>query len=219
LGKLERKKVNTLLIIDVHARDICDMFVRESILDTKAFEWESQLRFYWDRDADNCLIRQCTGSFQYGYEYMGLNGRLVITALTDRCYMTLTQALTFKLGGAPAGPSGTGKTETTKDLAKGLALPCFVINCGDGLDYKAMGAIFSGLVQVGAWGCFDEFNRINIEVLSVVSTQVSTIRNGIMYDLETCDIGMSTPIRIKRVEGFATCGFFITMNPGYAGRT
>ena len=118
-------------------------------------------RVYWDRDIDNCIIRQCTGSFQYGFEYMGLNGRLVITALTDRCYMTLTQALTFKLGGAPAGPAGTGKTETVKDLAKGLALPCFVINCGDGLDYKAMASIFAGLVQVGAWGCFDEFNRVS----------------------------------------------------------
>ena len=174
-----RKKVNTLLIIDVHGRDIVDMFVRESIMNAKEFLWESQLRFYWDRDIDNCLIRQCTGQFQYGYEYMGLNGRLVITALTDRCYMTLTQALTFKLGGAPAGPAGTGKTETTKDLAKGLALACFVINCGDGLDYKAMASIFAGLVQVGAWGCFDEFNRINIEVLSVVSAQLKAIQNAV----------------------------------------
>ena len=99
LDKITRKKVNTLLIIDVHARDIVDGFVRESILNAKEFAWESQLRFYWDRDIDDCVIRQCTGSFRYGYEYMGLNGRLVITPLTDRCYMTLTQALTFKLGG------------------------------------------------------------------------------------------------------------------------
>jgi dynein heavy chain, axonemal len=136
LDGITRKKVNTLLIIDVHARDIVDGFVRESVLNAKEFAWESQLRFYWDRDVDDCIIRQCTGKFRYGYEYMGLNGRLVITPLTDRCYMTLTQALTFKLGGSPAGPAGTGKTETVKDLAKSLALPCFVINCGDGLDYK-----------------------------------------------------------------------------------
>lgn len=138
LSSHARKKVNTLLIIDVHARDIVDGFVRESILNAKEFAWESQLRFYWDRDVDDCIIRQCTGKFSYGYEYMGMNGRLVITPLTDRCYMTLTQALTFKLGGAPAGPAGTGKTETTKDLAKSLALPCFVINCGEGLDYKVI---------------------------------------------------------------------------------
>ena len=219
LDGITRKKVNTLLIIDVHARDIVDGFVRESVLNAKEFAWESQLRFYWDRDIDDCVIKQCTGKFRYGYEYMGLNGRLVITPLTDRCYMTLTQALTFKLGGSPAGPAGTGKTETTKDLAKSLALPCFVINCGDGLDYKAMASIFGGLVQVGAWGCFDEFNRINIEVLSVVSAQLRAIQNSLIYDKPTCDIGIGGEMLIKRVAGFAICGFFITMNPGYAGRT
>ena len=125
--------------------------------------------------------------------------------------MTLTQALTFKLGGSPAGPAGTGKTETTKDLAKSLALPCFVINCGDGLDYKAMASIFSGLVQVGAWGCFDEFNRINIEVLSVVSAQLRSIQNSLLYDKLTCDIGIGGDMVIKRVAGFGICGFFITM--------
>ncbi|GLE04239.1 hypothetical protein PINS_up013150 [Pythium insidiosum] len=219
LDRLTRKKVNTLLIIDVHARDIVDSFVRDSILHEKEFAWESQLRFYWQRDVDDIVIAQCTGQFRYGYEYMGLNGRLVITPLTDRCYMTLTQALTFKLGGSPAGPAGTGKTETVKDLAKSLALPCYVINCGEGLDYKAMGSIFSGLVQVGAWGCFDEFNRINIEVLSVVSAQLRAIQNALNYDKPTVDIGFGTEIAIHRTAGFATCGFFITMNPGYAGRT
>jgi dynein heavy chain len=146
-----RKKINTLIIIDVHGKDIVDRFVRDSILDEREFAWESQLRFYWDRVKDDVVIRQCTGQFRYGYEFMGLNGRLVITPLTDRCYMTLTQALTFQMGGAPAGPAGTGKTETVKDLAKCLANPCFVTNCGEGLDYRAMGAIFSGLVQSGAW--------------------------------------------------------------------
>jgi len=242
IPRLLRIKVNTLLIVDVHARDIVDTFVRDSVLDAREFAWESQLRFYWDRESDDIAIRQCTGTFKYGYEYMGLNGRLVITPLTDRCYMTLTQALTFNLGGSPAGPAGTGKTETVKDLAKNLAIACFVINCGEccgrdwgggggrltcaqqppprlpcageGLDYKAMGSIFSGLCQVGAWGCFDEFNRINIEVLSVVSAQIRAIQNSLNVWKDTADLGLGVEIRINR-----KVGIFITMNPGYAGRT
>ncbi|KAM4891097.1 dynein axonemal heavy chain 10 [Sylvia borin] len=213
LSKNDRKKYNTVLIIDVHARDIIDVFVRDSILQAQEFEWESQLRFYWERQPDELTVRQCTGAFSYGYEYMGLNGRLVITPLTDRIYLTLTQALSMFLGGAPAGPAGTGKTETTKDLAKALGLLCVVTNCGEGMDFKAMGKIFSGLAQCGAWGCFDEFNRIDASVLSVISSQIQTIRNALMngwkrFQFEGQEIALDSRI-----------GIFITMNPGYAGRT
>ena len=61
LSNEARKKANALIIIDVHARDIIDTFVRDSIMDAREFAWESQLRFYWDRTQDDILIRQCTG--------------------------------------------------------------------------------------------------------------------------------------------------------------
>jgi len=210
---LLRKCVNTLIILDVHARDIVENFVRDSIMHAKEFEWESVLRFYWDFTKDDIEIRQCTGTFDYCYEYQGLNGRLVITPLTDRCVMTLTTALTFKLGGAPAGPAGTGKTETVKDLAKALALRCVVTNCGETLDYVAMGFIFSGLIQTGFWGCFDEFNRINVEVLSVVSAQIKTVQNGLLAG-KTKIVFLDNEMRLVD-----TIGIYITMNPGYAGRS
>jgi dynein heavy chain len=106
LSENDRAKVNTLIIIDVHSRDVIDRFVRDSILGEHEFEWESQLRYYWDRAIDDVIMKQCTAVFNYGYEYLGLSGRLVITPLTERCIMTLTLALSMKLGGAPSGPAG-----------------------------------------------------------------------------------------------------------------
>ncbi|KAM7359342.1 dynein heavy chain at 89D isoform 2-T2 [Cochliomyia hominivorax] len=213
LSSNDRKKFKTIATIDVHARDIIEAFVRDNVLDASEFSWESQLRFYWLKIYDNLYVIQCSGCFDYGYEYLGLNSRLVITPLTDRIYLTITQALLMNLGGAPAGPAGTGKTETTKDLAKAMALLCVVTNCGEGMDFRSVGTILSGLAQCGAWGCFDEFNRIDISVLSVISTQLQTIRNALLRKLKTF-IFEENEIKIDK-----KVGIFVTMNPGYAGRT
>ena len=76
------------------------------------------LRYYWDVESDICVIRQSCASFNYINEYLGCLTRLVITPLSERCYLTLTTAMHLHLGGSPIGPAGTGKSETVKDLAK-----------------------------------------------------------------------------------------------------
>ncbi|KAM5306863.1 dynein axonemal heavy chain 17 isoform 1-T1 [Glossophaga mutica] len=209
----DRMKIMTICTIDVHARDVVAKMITAKVESSQAFTWQSQLRHRWDDEKRHCFANICDAQIQYSYEYLGNTPRLVITPLTDRCYITLTQSLHLIMGGAPAGPAGTGKTETTKDLGRALGTMVYVFNCSEQMDYKSCGNIYKGLAQTGAWGCFDEFNRISVEVLSVIAVQVKCVQDAIRAKKKTFSF-LGEMIRL-----IPTVGIFITMNPGYAGRT
>ncbi|DBA03229.1 TPA: hypothetical protein N0F65_011588 [Lagenidium giganteum] len=228
ISSAERQRVMVLITMDAHGRDIVAGMIRAGVDDATSFQWQSQLKHYFSPAQGSFLRRDmnfrginnsraqiliCDAGIPYDYEYLGNGPRLVITPLTDRIYVTATQALNLKMGCAPAGPAGTGKTETTKDLANALGKVCYVFNCSPEMDFKSLGNIFKGLASSGSWGCFDEFNRLVPEVLSVCSVQFKAVCDACKADDE------SFILENDSVSLDPTVGAFITMNPGYLGRS
>lgn len=110
ITNLDRITVKALIVIDVHAKDVVEELVKIGITSENDFAWLRQLRYYMFEEA--VQVRIINASVDYAYEYLGNSDRLVITPLTDRCYITLMSAYQLHLNGAPEGPAGTGKTET-----------------------------------------------------------------------------------------------------------
>ncbi|KAF5825723.1 hydrolytic ATP binding site of dynein motor region D1-domain-containing protein, partial [Dunaliella salina] len=121
LSSLHRKILGALITVDVHARDIVADLVHRNTKDVNDFEWQMQLRYYME--GEDVVVRQVNAHFNYAYEYLGAQSRLVVTPMTDRCYLTLTGALHLKLGGAPQGPAGTGSLKRSNpDLPEDVVL-------------------------------------------------------------------------------------------------
>lgn len=214
-NQLQLRKMENLIIELIHQRNVLNMMKDADIGDQVKMKNQQQL-FYFNPDAENflnsLLVIQGRSKAQYGFEYHGVFERLVRTPLLEKCFLAMSNALSRHYGGSPFGPAGTGKTESIKALGYSLGMSVKVFNCDDSFDFASMGRIFLGVCKVGCWGCFDEFNRLQPNILSSLSYQVELIQGALRGDHQRISIGgIETEISPET-------GIFITMNPDYVGR-
>uniref|UniRef100_A0A915D7E3 AAA+ ATPase domain-containing protein n=1 Tax=Ditylenchus dipsaci TaxID=166011 RepID=A0A915D7E3_9BILA len=173
--------------------DSSDYGILKSNLD---FNWLKVMRYYLNpAESDplkSCVVRTANAQFHYGFEYLGIQEKLVQTPLTDRCYLTMTQALHCRLGGSPFGPAGTGKQNQLRLWAITLEDLCLYLTATRLLT-----------------------SRLLVErMLSAVSQQIQTIQESVKAGGE-----MKVDLVGKTLSVNSNMAIFITMNPGYSGRS
>ncbi|CAN0042899.1 unnamed protein product [Ascophyllum nodosum] len=211
---LMQLKIKALVLDLVHSIDIVDQLQKSGVESLKDWTWQKQLRFYLK--SGSAVVQMSSARFVYSYEYQGNAPKLVHTPLTDKCYLTLTQGMHMGFGGNPYGPAGTGKTESVKALGQAFGRQVLVFNCDEGIDFQSMGRIFIGLVKCGAWGCFDEFNRLKEDQLSAISQQIQLIQDAIKAKRP------SLKLLGREINVDLNAGIFVTLNPAgkkYGGRS
>ena len=209
LNQCNRILLTTVMTSVMQQRDIIARFIDDRIESSSSFAWSSQMRY--NIDSGTLTVQICDFEQKYGHEYIGNCGCLVSTALSERANICLTQAVRLYLGGSLTGPSGTGKTETTKDLSRSFGLVYYIFNCSDQITQANLGHIFKGLAQLGAWACLDQFNRIELAVISVASSHFKAVLDAQRHQkkefvLHGCSV---------KLNPNASCTVFITMHQDY----
>ncbi|CCK69240.1 dynein heavy chain KNAG_0C01270 [Huiozyma naganishii CBS 8797] len=217
LSALNRRKIEAFYNEILHFCDIIEKLTNEDDTTRRSLYWHRCQRFYYDAKILNPLSRvtvvQCGYTNQYGFDYIGVPERLVYTPVLMDSFAFLTGAHGQKMGGSFFGPAGTGKTETIKALGQNLGKVVIVFNCDDTYDFNTVSRLLLGVAQIGAWGCFDEFNRLEQKVLSSSAVNLEMIQKGLTDSLPNIDImGMSSPLHPQTA-------IFITLNPEYQGRS
>lgn len=213
----ERRKVENLIIEGIHMCDVvhnlrnaADWHIAECI-------WDKTQKFNYDSAEEDPLkkigIELAGHSFHHGLEYIGVPERIIYTPLMENCCVSMIHALSQHLGGSPFGPAGTGKTETIKALGQNFGRMVIVLNCDDSFDFQSMGRLLFGIAQIGAWSCFDEFNRLEENILSAVSTQIELIQKALINEQPVIEM-LGKKGNLNR-----NTGLFVTMNRGYDGRS
>ncbi|SCU96260.1 LAFA_0G05292g1_1 [Lachancea sp. 'fantastica'] len=210
-----RKKAENLIIESVHLQSIlntlkgCDSAAAVNV-------WTDTFKYYHSAGVPplQCIqIKVGNSIFYHGLEYIGVPERLIYTPLLSNCFTAMAHALSQKKGGSPFGPAGTGKTETVKALGQNLGRMVLVFNCDDSFDFPSLGRLLLGIAQLGAWGCFDEFNRLNKSIMSAVSSQIGELQEALFRKEEHISILGKTSAPLHN-----NTGLFVTMNYGYKGR-
>lgn len=177
ITNLNRMTLRSLCIQDIHARDVTQKLIANPNSDLDDFEWIAQLRYYWiDKEVTMKLMN---ATLSYGYEYLGNFQRVVMTPLTERCYRTILLAYQHQLNASIEGPTATGKSETVKDLSKAMAIQLKIFDCTPDLDFRSISRFLKGITTSGAWICFEDFNRIELKTISVISQQIRTIQMAV----------------------------------------
>ncbi|XP_069111192.1 dynein heavy chain domain-containing protein 1-like isoform X2 [Argopecten irradians] len=126
-----------------------------------------------------CCVQQLGNTFHYDYEYQGPVSRLVLTPLTHRAFLSLTQSLQNYHAGTLVGPPGTGKSETIKELSKIFGCAMLTVNCNEEMTVGIITQIMLGTVQSGCWTLFDDTDRLTQGLMSVAAQHLDYLRTAL----------------------------------------
>lgn len=202
----QRLIISSIIAFYVEKTTIMNHLFKNNVTTQDNFNWLSQLRFYEKREG--VWVDMIMSAINFGFEYVGNPDRIFITPLTNRCFQTIFSAFQLHLFSSLMGPAGTGKTESVRELCRMTAINCKTFNCSMQLTIDMLNGFLKGIVLSGSWLCLDDFNRVQIETMSVVAQTMADLIRAKQANYEF----------FNELRLHSSCYICLTMNPQYIAR-
>ncbi|XP_069461306.1 uncharacterized protein [Ambystoma mexicanum] len=214
ISHCQKLKLENMIMHVIYLRDIMESFTSRKIREVTDFDWKRATRLYL-REKDGHFRHELNildAQYKYGCEFYGARIPLIMNPATEKCFLTISQAIQQVNGVALLGDHGVGKTETTKGLSYLLGKFLFLFTCSSNVDLTALSRVLLGTAMDGCWSCFDDFHLLTPNAVSVFMYGAQTI-----YDALKAKHPMSTLLNGQEIAVDKNCNLFLTVHwhPGF----
>ncbi|WAR07684.1 DYHG-like protein [Mya arenaria] len=197
---LHKNRLECMITTSQFLRDALDNLCQRKLREVSDFEWRRCMRCYYQpvgEERMEPLIWILDTSYQYGNEFYGMSPGVALTPVTEKCFLTMSQALQRHQGSSVTGPVGSGKTETIKGLANVLGQFLAVFQCSDETDPTCMSKIIQGSAMDGCWCCFDESQALGPIAMAMMMENLESVVNALKarHAFTTLADGQEIPLK------------------------
>jgi hypothetical protein len=179
----------------VHGRDLLDELLVDPNIRADSFKWQSQLKYNWEAASKSMTISVCNGTLDYGFEYVARTHSLVMTPLTERCYLNILQAVECKTGAACVASTSSGKSSTIRQLGSAVGKALYELDCGEQTEHSTVSDWVTGMAASGTWALFKHVEKLSAPVLAVMAGAVGTVYEELRSGMSEAKVqGLSIPM-------------------------
>ena len=200
-----RARICDLVTYDMYSMEVVDRLRDQRVISKRDFNWTAILRHYSVNS--KVQVKMGLSSFEYNFSYTGQPSSLIMTPLTHRAQLAITQALSSYTGSMLVGPSGSGKVSTTRDVANVLGKDFYAINCGAAMNWSQLAYLFKGVAIARAMVHFRDVLSLSPLALEITVHFYNTLCSAWRQDAPHVDIaGQKIPLEFGGSVFFSHTG-------------
>ena len=187
--KVQKRILFNLISLMNYAKLIIEILIKEDVTSNNDFTFVKIISPKIENDS--LVLHFIQNTFEYGYEYVGLQDNFLIMPESERMYMAFANCIINQRPFTMYGLEDNGKKEILKIFGNLCGKKINYINTTKNFSFNSFTNFFYGNIKQGCWLCIDETQNIKFEILEILALRIAEyyriLQSGGEFELESGD--------------------------------